>query len=90
MWSSWWICFNKSGVALKGLQVGACVVDEDYTGEVHLHIINTTENNINIQPGQKLVQFLLIPVLYDTIEVVDELERETERGSGGFGSTGLQ
>ena len=88
------VFMNKSGVAVKkGLQVGACVVDEDYQGEVHLHVRNTSTEVQSIKPGEKLVQALLIPVDYCNIEVVnvDELyEEETQRGEGGFGSTGTE
>ena len=85
------IAFNKSGVATKqGLSVGACVVDEDYDGEVHLHMINTSDKDQTVVTGQKLVQFVLIPVCYIDVEEVDELpQRNTQRGAGGFGSTGL-
>ena len=86
------IAFNKSGVALKkNLSVGACVVDEDYQGEIHLHLYNFGNDNVTISPGEKLVQMVLLPVSYDNVEVVDEsqlFDSSTERGSGGFGSTG--
>jgi dUTP pyrophosphatase len=86
------IAFNKSGVALKkGLMVGACVVDEDYQGEISLHVIATKKTKI--LPGEKLVQFVLLPVSYDSLDVVPESElfdEETSRGSGGFGSTGTR
>ena len=88
------IAMNKSGVALKkGLVVGACVVDSDYQGEIHLHLINTSDKPVRIQPGDKLTQFLLIPVDHCLVEVVNEgdlFEEETNRGSGGFGSTGVK
>lgn len=88
------VFMNKSGVAVKkGLQVGACVVDEDYQGEVHLHVRNTSTDVQSIKPGEKLVQALLIPVDYCDVEVVnaDELyEGGTQRGEGGFGSTGTE
>jgi dUTP pyrophosphatase len=85
------IAFNKSGVAVKqGLSVGACCVDEDYEGEVHLHMINTSNKDQVIATGQKLVQFVLIPAAYFDVEEVEEIQsRNTERGAGGFGSTGL-
>jgi dUTP pyrophosphatase len=85
------IAFNKSGVATKqGLMVGACVVDEDYEGEVHLHMTNVSDKDQVIASGQKLVQFILLPVNYDNVEEVHELpSRNTLRGAGGFGSTGL-
>lgn len=84
------VAFNKSGVAVyHGLDVGACVVDEDYEGEIHLHMINTSNSEVILEPGMKLVQFLLLNVTYEDIEVVNQLpKRNTERGSGGFGSTG--
>ncbi len=83
------LAFNKSGVSLKKrLQVGASVVDSDYTGEIHLHIYNTTDKTVVIDPGEKLVQFILIPYSPETIEVVQEINKQTSRGDGGFGSTG--
>lgn len=86
---------NKSGVALnKRLAVGATIIDEDYQGEIHLHVhnLNPTEA-VTIKPGDKLVQGLLIPVSYEQPEEVASLEElyegvETQRGEGGFGSTG--
>jgi dUTP pyrophosphatase len=85
------IAFNKSGIATKqGLIVGACVVDEDYEGEIHIHMMNVEDKVIDIIPGQKLVQFVLVPVNYQNVEIVNELpKRQSERGEGGFGSTGL-
>ncbi len=88
------IAMNKSGVALKkGLMVGACVVDSDYQGEIHLHLVNTSDSNVTIEPGEKLTQFLLIPVNHCAVEVVDPddlFDNESERGAGGFGSTGVK
>ena len=87
------IVFNKSGVALKkNLSVGACVVDEDYQGEIHLHVYNFGRRLENVSPGEKLVQMILVPVFYDTIEEVELsslFSEETSRGEGGFGSTGV-
>lgn len=102
------IAFNKSGIASKtGMVVGACVVDEDYQGEVHINMINTNQPTeqtdgtvyatypgyVTITPGDKLVQFILVPVNYANPEEVslEELYSEvSERGEGGFGSTGLK
>lgn len=87
------IAMNKSGVSLKkNLMVGACVVDSDYQGEIHLHLVNTGTSVVTISPGDKLVQFLLIPVGHGNIEVVEEgclYESVSDRGNGGFGSTGV-
>jgi len=87
-----WVAMNKSGVAVKqGLSVGAQVVDADYDGEIHIHVFNFSDIPQEIQPEQKIIQMLLLPVNFENIEEVEELpDRKTERGSGGFGSTGLQ
>lgn len=84
------IAFNKSGVALRGLQVGACVVDSDYQGEISLHVRNISGFPVAILAGEKLIQLLLMPVVNCEVEVVDEAlyEAVSERGGGGFGSTG--
>lgn len=84
------IAFNKSGIATKKhLQVGACVVDEDYQGEIIIHLRYIGKQDTTIYPGDKIIQFLLIPVFLDTVEVVDQVHTQiSERAEGGFGSTG--
>lgn len=86
------IAFNKSGVAIRlGLQVGACVIDEDYQGELHIHLFNVSDKEVTVWNGDKLSQFVLIPVSYEGVEVVDELHTEaTARGTGMAGSTGTR
>lgn len=87
------IAFNKSGIATKlGLDVGANVVDEGYQGEIHLHLFNTTDSSVQIEPGQKIIQFILVPVNYEIPEEVSEdelFDSKSDRGEGGFGSTGV-
>ena len=86
---------NKSGVATKlGIIVGASVVDEDYTGEIHIHLLNVGTQVVNIHPGQKIIQFILEKQEYLSVEVAESEEilfsdLNTERGDGGFGSTGV-
>lgn len=87
------IAYNKSGVSLKyGLDVGATVVDQDYKGIIHLSLVNTTNQYVCINFGQKIIQFLLIPINYEMPEEVNSEEelftRESDRGDGAFGSTG--
>ena len=86
------IAFNKSGVSSKqGLDVLASVVDEDYMGEIHISIVNTSTVTTSIPTGSKLIQFILIPMEYADIKEVpikDLYPEQTERGEGGFGSTG--
>lgn len=74
------------------ITLGAKIVDADYQGEIHIHIINVGRYPVTIKPGIKLAQFILVPVAYDDVEVVnaeDELFNgtTTDRGEGGFGST---
>ena len=67
--------------------------DEDYQGEIHLNLINVGASVADIKSGEKIVQFILLPVFYDTIEEVEFknlYEDETVRGEGGFGSTGVE
>lgn len=71
--------------------LGAKIVDEDYQGEIHIHLVNVGNEYVIIKPGTKIAQFILVPVSYDTIELVPENElfdEASDRGDGGFGSTG--
>lgn len=80
----------KKGAYFCSLIVGANVVDEDYQGEIHIHLINTGTLPMIIKPGTKIVQFVLVPVTYCSVEEVPEEQlfiEATERGDGGFGST---
>lgn len=70
--------------------LGAKIVDEDYQGEIHIHLVNVGREIVELAPGMKIAQFILVPVSYEGIEVVDErnlFAKSTERGDGGFGST---
>jgi dUTP pyrophosphatase len=86
------IAKNKSGVSSKfGLDVLACVVDSDYQGEIHLSVVNTSDKIVTILPGTKVCQFVLFDVHLPKVEEVslDNLyDKTSERGEGGFGSTG--
>lgn len=88
------VFFNKSGVAAnKSLVLGSCVVDQDYQGELmyNLHNIGKTFQFINA--GDKIVQGILLPMFYavpEEVESEDKLyESVSDRGAGGFGSTGV-
>ncbi len=78
--------FGKKGLMLKN-SVG--VIDSDYRGEVIAQVINTSKSDIVLVDTERFAQIVVVPCLSlkDNLEVVDELE-ETERGEGGFGSTG--
>lgn len=71
--------------------LGAKIVDEDYQGEIHIHIINPGCKTIELYPGMKIAQFILVPVAYAELVEVPEAElfdSVSQRGEGGFGSTG--
>ena len=84
---------NKSGVATKlKLVSGAELIDEDYRGEVHIHLFNFSHGITILRPGMKIIQGILIPTKYFNIrEVATEAELYagalSDRGQGGFGST---
>lgn len=90
----WALVFhNKSGVASKRkLDVGACVVDHGYKGEVHINLHNVGKDTQVIKPGEKIVQGVMLEVgnhsLVETPETEMWLEADDARGAGGFGSTG--
>lgn len=85
---------NKSGIANgKGLIFGSDIIDADYRGECHISVINTSDENQVITTGMKLVQLIhsiKLPTQWNIIlsTEFDELP-ETDRMSGGFGSSGL-
>lgn len=90
------IAFNKSGIATKkGLVIGACVVDEDYLGEVHISLINTSNDEVYLSEDDKAVQFILLPLVKPcTFTRITKEDYEnyarlsgSERGEGWAGSS---
>ena len=82
--------FARSGLASKrGLapanKVG--VIDSDYRGELMVALHNHGSVPQTVEPGDRVAQFLIMPVIQASFLEVDELD-ETDRGTGGFGSTG--
>lgn len=88
---------NKSGVASKKrLDIMACVIDHGYSGEVHINMINNGESDASINPGDKIAQAVMYVI--DVPQVIEVNETElyqsihvaSNRGEGGFGSTGTK
>lgn len=80
----------RSGLSIKhGITLINCVgtIDEDYRGEVGIPLVNLSTDNYVIQPQERVAQMVIARVEQAKIEVVTELS-DTERGIGGFGSTG--
>ncbi len=84
------LVWDKSGLASKfHLHTFAGVIDESYRGELQIVIGNFGSASYTIEKGKKIAQLLVQPISYTSVEEVSELA-ETQRGSGGFGSTGLK
>lgn len=85
------LIFARSGLATRqGLapanKVGVC--DEDYTGEYIVALHNDTDSEQYVHHGDRIAQLMFVPYEQTNLVIVDTLD-ETERGSGGFGSTGV-
>ncbi len=81
---------DRSSVASAGLHTMAGVIDSSYRGEVKILLLNVGQEAYTISVGQKIAQMVVIPVYVEAVDVLDSLEAltDTERGAGGFGSTG--
>lgn len=82
--------FARSGLAIKhgiGLLNSVGVIDSDYRGEICVGVINQLKEAYTINPDERIAQLVIMPVSLIMPVEAEELD-ETERGSGGFGSTG--
>ena len=74
----------KHGLALSN---GVGVIDSDYRGEIQVGLVNLGSETYTLQPGERLAQLMILPVVQAAFVQADTLD-ETDRGAGGFGSTG--
>ena len=84
------LVYARSGLSIKhGLCManGVGVVDSDYRGELRVALFNESDTDYTIHDGDRIAQLMVLPVVQPALEFVEELD-ETERGAGGFGSTG--
>lgn len=81
---------DRSSVASAGVHTLAGVIDSSYRGELKILLANLGSSPYRIRAGQKIAQLLVVPVYTAAIEYVGSLEdlSASERGAGGFGSTG--
>ena len=80
--------WSRSGLAVQhGITTGAGVIDAGYTGSIKVHLFNFGLQPFVVQPGMRIAQIVISPVLIAPIVVVDELP-STSRGNAGFGSSG--
>lgn len=78
---------SKSGLNVKNDITNDGLIDAGYTGSIVVKLYNHGNQIVRIEKGQKISQLVIVPIITPVLELVDELD-ETERGNGGFGSTG--
>ena len=84
--------YARSGLAIKhgiGLLNSVGVIDSDYRGEICVGVIKQTDPEYTIEPYERIAQMVIEPVELPEIVEVDSLD-DTDRGAGGFGSTGTK
>lgn len=84
--------FARSGLSIKhgiGLLNAVGVIDSDYRGEIKVGVINQIKEPYTIEPGERIAQLVIMPVVTLPVEEAQTLG-ESERGAGGFGSTGTK
>ena len=81
---------SRSGLACKkNIHVGAGVIDEDYRGEVKVLLLNHSDEDFEVNIGDRIAQMIIIPILRPEISL-NAVDNNTKRGKDGFGSTGLR
>lgn len=78
---------SKSGLNVKHGITSTGLIDEGYSGEITVKLYNHGGRDYTIRKGDKISQLVILPVLYEPVEIVDEIDGG-ERGDAGFGSTG--
>lgn len=78
---------SKSGLNVKHGITSEGVIDAGYTGSIVVKLYNHSEHDYQVRRGDKISQLVILPIITPAVELVEELE-DTERGNGGFGSTG--
>ena len=84
------LVFARSGLGIKQgvcLSNGVGVIDSDYRGEIGVGLVNLGGEAYTVQPADRIAQLMVTPVVQPTVVPTDTLD-ETDRGTGGFGSTG--
>jgi dUTP pyrophosphatase len=83
------LLWSRSGLSVKNkIEVGAGCIDSSYRGEVKVHLYNHSDFDFEIKIGDRIAQLLTIPINIEFYRESEELS-DTNRGSDGFGSTGI-
>jgi len=84
------LIWDKSGIALKsGIKTMGGVLDSGYRGEIKVIVTNLSDEVFEVKKGDKVAQMLIQKVESPEVEITEDLS-DSERGDGGFGSTGLK
>ena len=78
---------SKSGLNVKHDLISEGVIDVGYTGSICVKLYNLSDRDYIVEIGDKISQLVIMPILTPELEIVDKLS-SSERGNGGFGSTG--
>lgn len=78
---------HKHGIVLGNL-VG--LIDADYQGELMVSLWNRSDTDFTLNPAERMAQYVVVPVARPSFDVVDEFSDKSERGAGGFGSSGIK
>ncbi len=79
---------SKSGLNIRHGIVSEGVVDEGYTGSIVVKLYNHSPRPYTVKKGDKITQLVVMPCLYESVDIVDTFDGTTERGDNGFGSSG--
>lgn len=79
----------RSGLAKNGVVAITGIIDCGYRGEIKVNLINHSNEDVTISPGERIAQLVFNPVIRPNFEQVEKIT-ESVRGEGGFGSTGLK
>ncbi|MBQ9251584.1 MAG: dUTP diphosphatase [Clostridia bacterium] len=79
---------SKSGLNVNHNLTSTGLIDQGYTGEVMVKLHNHGRNGYQVKAGDKISQLVVMPVLYEPVEIVDAIDGAGDRGDNGFGSTG--
>ena len=79
---------SKSGLNVKRGLIAEGVIDSGYTGSIVVKLYNLSPYETHFKAGNKIAQLVIMPICTENLELTDKLD-DTERGDGGFGSTGV-
>lgn len=84
------LIWSKSGLSVKNkIEIGAGCIDSTYRGEILVHAYNLGDSEFVVDVGNKIAQILIMPIALPELIECEDLQK-TERGAGGFGSSGIK